>query len=165
MPLAGAVPRPAAARRGSRRSTRSASDRARRVWDSASEARLRDLVTLHGYRWRTIQAEFGVASVTDDMLRNKWLRLAGLCHRTAATRPETSTAFTPRASWSDEEDRRFTAAVRAADLHLFLPYAVRHPPSAWRNRAYRLCLQDDWRRCAKRDMPRLWRELYAAPSE
>jgi len=152
-------------RGASRRPPRSAAARRLRVWDREAEARLRALVALHGYRWRRIQAEFGAAEVTDDMLRNKWIRLAGPSGRRPRTppgRPNPTRIFAPREAWSSQEDDQLRIAVRAANLHLFLPHAARHPPAAWRNRAYRLGLQEDWKRCEKRGLPRLWMERFAA---
>lgn len=116
----------------------------RRVHTKETDAKLEELFSVHGARWRTIAAELG-DGWSDDVVRNRLMRVRAAIGkpiiprviRRAPKRPES------KRMWSSEEDARLLSLVERGvgivDLCQYFPERKRQ---SIRNRKYRLLNTD-----------------------
>lgn len=139
---------------------RTAQRQRRTWWSAALDAELAHLVAEHGCKWRLIE-RLMQHRVSDDALRNRWKRRREGAPGKAtpeqaapeegapeqAAPEEAAPGPRKRRAWTDEEDAALTEAILTDDLDRF---AGQRPRSAWRNRAHRLGLAEEYKRCTRR---------------
>ena len=147
--------------------------RARVFWTAEEDDQMTHLVMQYGYQWRKIAKE--MPGKTDDAIRNRWARKVPFG---PSPRRETGSAGddpgvgggrarskrdarrTDRRGWTPDEEGAFAAAIRDDTLHSF-PFRLFRGTQAWRNKAYRMGLSEEYKACSKK---RVAAKASAAPS-
>jgi hypothetical protein len=105
------------------------------------DRRILELVTQHGKKWRMISGELG-GGITDDAIRNRYMRLNGQTPRPWSARCVTQSRT--RRYWTEEEDERLAQAIEKYGLkwnHIQETEFPEKSRQAIRNRADRMGLK------------------------
>lgn len=106
--------------------------------------RMLQLVNTHGKRWRFIATQLGNV-ISDDAIRNRYMRLSGIAPTPSVGRLEPTPAPRRyRRYWTDEEDEQLACAVQKYGMKWDLIHTLEFPgktPHALRNRAERMGLK------------------------
>jgi hypothetical protein len=107
-------------------------------YTGAIDRRIVELVKEHGKKWRFIASELDNV-ISDDAVRNRYMRLLGVTHKPSARRSPSSSAG--RRYWSEEEDEQLARAVQQYGMKWDQIRTLEFPEKtrqALRNRAQRM---------------------------
>lgn len=123
--------------------------RFRLLHDAMSDHILSKLVLVHGQRWRIISEELGgrLAGWSDDVCRNRYLRISGAPEQARAAR-QARAPKEPRqvrGAWTAREDAAILSAINSLRTADSIPWrtivdalGIKRTPHAIRNRANRM---------------------------